>query len=90
MGMPLVAEYAKRFGIYDNMLPVLSMSLGAGETTVLRMVTAYATIANGGKKVVRPDRPDPGPLRPHHLQARQPDLRRLHPGMSGTARKSRP
>lgn len=51
MGMPLVAEYAKRFGIYDNMLPVLSMALGAGETTVMRMATAYATIANGGKKV---------------------------------------
>ncbi len=51
MGMPLVAEYAKRFGIYDNMLPVLSMSLGAGETTVLRMTTAYATVANGGRKV---------------------------------------
>ncbi|MBO6511486.1 MAG: penicillin-binding protein, partial [Roseibium sp.] len=51
MGMPLVAEYSKRFGIYDNMLPVLSMSLGAGETTVLRMTTAYATVANGGRKV---------------------------------------
>ena len=51
MGMPLVAEYAKRFGIYDNMSPVLSMSLGAGETTVMRMVTAYAMIANGGRKV---------------------------------------
>lgn len=51
MGMPLVAEYAKRFGIYDNMLPVLSMSLGAGETTVMRMTAAYATIANGGRKI---------------------------------------
>ena len=51
MGMPLVAEYAKRFGIYDNMLPVLSMSLGAGETTVLRLVTAYAMIANGGRQI---------------------------------------
>ncbi|ALV28613.1 penicillin-binding protein 1A [Pannonibacter sp. Q-1] len=51
MGMPLVAEYAKRFGIYDNMMPVLSMSLGAGETTVLRMVTAYSILANGGRKV---------------------------------------
>lgn len=51
MGMPLVAEYAKRFGIYDNMMPVLSMSLGAGETTVMRMVTAYSIIANGGRKV---------------------------------------
>jgi penicillin-binding protein 1A len=39
MGMPLVAEYARRFGVYDDMPPVLSMALGAGETTVLRMVS---------------------------------------------------
>jgi penicillin-binding protein 1A len=51
MGMPLVAEYAKRFGIYDDLAPYLPMSLGAGETTVLRLVTAYATIANGGRKI---------------------------------------
>jgi penicillin-binding protein 1A len=51
MGMPLVAEYAKRFGIYDNMLPVLSMSLGSGETTAMRMVSAYAILANGGRKI---------------------------------------
>ncbi len=51
MGMPLVAEYAKRFGIYDNLAPYLPMALGAGETTVLRLVTAYATIANGGRKI---------------------------------------
>lgn len=51
MGMPLVAEYAKRFGIYDNMKPMLSFSLGAGETTVLRMVNAYSMIANGGRRV---------------------------------------
>jgi len=52
MGMKLVAEYAERFGIYDKMLPVLAMSLGAGETTVLRMVTAYSIIANGGRSIV--------------------------------------
>ena len=51
MGMPLVAEYARRFGIYDNMLPVLSMALGAGETTVLRMAAGYSVFANGGKEV---------------------------------------
>ena len=51
VGMPLIAEYAKRFGIYDEMLPVLAMSLGAGETTVLRMTTAYSMLANGGKRV---------------------------------------
>jgi penicillin-binding protein 1A len=51
MGMNLVAEYADRFGIYDHMNPVLAMSLGAGETTVLRMVSAYSVIANGGKQI---------------------------------------
>jgi len=52
MGMPLVSEYAKRFGIYDELLPYLPMALGAGETTVLRLTTAYAIIANGGRKIV--------------------------------------
>ncbi len=51
MGMPLVAEYAKRFGVYDNLPPYLSMSLGSGETTVLRMVSGYSVFANGGKKI---------------------------------------
>ncbi len=51
LGMPHISEYARRFGIYDNLLPVLSMSLGAGETTLLRLTTAYAMLANGGKQV---------------------------------------
>nr|WP_244427552.1 penicillin-binding protein 1A [Bartonella vinsonii] len=51
MGMPLVAEYAERFGIVDKLQPYLPMALGAGETTVLRMVTAYSVIANGGRSI---------------------------------------
>jgi penicillin-binding protein 1A len=51
MGMPLITEYARRFGAYEDLLPVLSMSLGAGETTLLRMTTAYCMIANGGRQV---------------------------------------
>ena len=51
LGMPIITEYAKRFGIYDDLLPVLSMSLGAGETTLLKMATAYCMLANGGKQV---------------------------------------
>jgi penicillin-binding protein 1A len=51
MGMPLIAEYSRRFGVYDDLLPVLSMSLGAGETTLVRMVAGYAALANGGKQV---------------------------------------
>ena len=34
VGMPLIAEYAKRFGVYDDLPPYLSFALGAGETTV--------------------------------------------------------
>ncbi|HET7411904.1 MAG TPA: penicillin-binding protein 1A, partial [Pararhizobium sp.] len=51
MGMNLVSEYAKRFGVYDDLAPLLSNSLGASETTVLRMVSAYAVFANGGKQI---------------------------------------
>ncbi|WP_416066009.1 penicillin-binding protein 1A [Rhizobium sp. ZK1] len=51
LGMNIVAEYAERFGIYDKMAPLLAMSLGSGETTVLRMVSAYSVIANGGKQI---------------------------------------
>jgi penicillin-binding protein 1A len=51
LGMNVVAEYAERFGIYDKMMPVLAMSLGSGETTVLRMVSAYSVLANGGKQI---------------------------------------
>jgi penicillin-binding protein 1A len=51
MGMPLIAEYAERFGIYDKLDHYLPMALGAGETTVLRQVTAYSMIANGGRRI---------------------------------------
>ncbi len=51
MGMPLVVEYAERFGVYDKLLPYLPMALGSGETTVMRMVGAYAVMANGGKQI---------------------------------------
>ena len=51
MGMPLVAEYGRRFGVYDNLQPVLAMALGAGETTVMRLTAGYAVFANGGREV---------------------------------------
>ncbi|RFB80804.1 penicillin-binding protein 1A [Methylovirgula sp. 4M-Z18] len=51
VGMPVIVEYAKRFGVYDDLMPVLSMSLGAGETTVMRMVTAYSMFDNGGQRI---------------------------------------
>jgi len=51
VGMPMIADYARRFGVYDNLPPYLSFALGAGETTLLRMVTAYGMIDNGGRKI---------------------------------------
>ncbi|MGY8662308.1 penicillin-binding protein 1A [Bradyrhizobium sp. UFLA05-109] len=51
IGMPLIGEYARRFGVYDELPNYLSYSLGAGETTAMRMVTAYSMIANGGRRV---------------------------------------
>ncbi|MDE2383279.1 MAG: penicillin-binding protein 1A [Alphaproteobacteria bacterium] len=51
MGITKVADLAERLGIYDHMPHELAMALGAGETTLLKMTTAYSMIANGGKKV---------------------------------------
>ena len=49
--MPRIIATAKRFGVVDHMDPVLSMALGAGETTPFRMTGAYASFVNGGRKV---------------------------------------
>src|ERR1700719_968975 len=51
IGMPLITEYAKRFGVYDDLPPYLSFALGAGETTVMRMTQAYSMFANGGRRI---------------------------------------
>nr|WP_245220444.1 MULTISPECIES: PBP1A family penicillin-binding protein [unclassified Ruegeria] len=49
--MPVVAGYAERFGVYDRMGAFLANSLGAEETTLYKMVAAYAMFANGGQRV---------------------------------------
>jgi len=52
VGTDVVSDYAARFGILDEDLPFyLPMSLGAAETTLLRMTTGYAMIVNGGKRI---------------------------------------
>ncbi|OSP56238.1 penicillin-binding protein 1A [Pseudoruegeria sp. SK021] len=51
VGMDVVAGYADRFGVYDHMQPYLANSLGSEETTLYRMVSAYAMFANGGQRV---------------------------------------
>lgn len=51
VGIEKTVEYAKKFGIADQLQPVLSMSLGSGETTLLRLTAAYGMLVNGGKKI---------------------------------------
>ncbi|NIZ62890.1 penicillin-binding protein [Sedimentitalea sp. CY04] len=51
IGMPVVAGYAERFGVYEEMGPYLANSLGSEETTLYKMVTAYAMFANGGERL---------------------------------------
>ena len=49
--MNTVAGYAERFGVYDRLEPFLANALGAQETTLFKMVAAYAMFANGGERV---------------------------------------
>jgi penicillin-binding protein 1A len=51
LGMTRIVDLAQRLGLYDKMPLQLSMALGAGETTLMKMTTAYSMFANGGKKV---------------------------------------
>lgn len=51
IGLSKVAEMVRRFGINDHPKKLYSMVLGSLETTLERMTTAYATIANQGYKV---------------------------------------
>jgi penicillin-binding protein 1A len=50
IGMPKITDTARKLGVgdYDN---YLSVALGAGDTTVARLVNAYAILANQGHSV---------------------------------------
>ena len=53
VGMDTVGSYAEKFGVYEkgDFLRVLANSLGSQETTLFKMVAAYAMFANGGERV---------------------------------------
>lgn len=51
VGMDKVAAIAESFGAVNKLPRTLAASLGAESTTVLQMVTAYAELVNGGKKL---------------------------------------
>ncbi len=51
IGIDAISDYANKFGIAENLPKQLSMSLGAGETTLLKLTAAYAMLVNGGKRI---------------------------------------
>ncbi len=51
IGMDVVGGYSERFGVYDRPQQNLAAALGSQETTLFRMVAAYAMFANGGERV---------------------------------------
>ncbi|MCB9990012.1 MAG: penicillin-binding protein 1A [Rhodospirillales bacterium] len=51
VGMEDVVDYSKRFGVIEDMPPLLANALGSGETTLMRLTTGYAQLVNGGKKI---------------------------------------
>ncbi len=51
VGLEKIGGYAERFGVYENMPPLVSYALGAGETTLLQMVASYGMFVNGGKLI---------------------------------------
>ena len=51
VGMDIIGEYSEDFGVYDSLGRFLANSLGSEETTLYKMVAAYAMFANGGERV---------------------------------------
>ncbi|MDB5417114.1 MAG: penicillin-binding protein family, partial [Phenylobacterium sp.] len=51
VGMTRISAMAEKLDVTDHMDKVLSMALGAGETTVFKLAGAYASFVNGGRKI---------------------------------------
>ena len=51
VGLNQISKITNSFGIYDDVPELLSVSLGAAETTLIQLTNAYCTFVNGGKKV---------------------------------------
>ncbi len=51
LGIGRIMEYIERFRLSDRLPRELAISLGSGETTLMRITAAYSTFVNGGKLV---------------------------------------
>ena len=51
LGLEEILNLSKKLNIYNEIPELLSVSLGAAETTLLSLTSAYAPFVNGGKKI---------------------------------------
>ena len=51
LGVNKILDLSKKLEIYEEIPELLSVSLGAAETTLIKLTSAYAPFVNGGKKI---------------------------------------
>jgi len=51
LGLNEILNLSKKLNIYDEIPELLSVSLGAAETTLINLTSAYAPFINGGKRI---------------------------------------
>ena len=51
LGLDKILDLSKKLNIYEEIPELLSVSLGAAETTLMNLTSAYAPFVNGGKKI---------------------------------------
>tara|TARA_B100000886_G_scaffold340442_1_gene310021 strand:+ start:2441 stop:4804 length:2364 start_codon:yes stop_codon:yes gene_type:complete len=51
LGLDKILDLSKKLNIYEEIPELLSVSLGAAETTLINLTAAYAPFVNGGKKI---------------------------------------
>ena len=51
LGLQKILDLSKKLNIYDEIPELLSVSLGAAETSLINLTSAYAPFVNGGKKI---------------------------------------
>ena len=51
LGLDEILDLSKKLDIYEEIPELLSVSLGAAETTLINLTSAYAPFINGGKKI---------------------------------------
>ena len=51
LGLNKILDLSNKLDIYDDIPELLSVSLGAAETSLINLTSAYSSFANGGKKI---------------------------------------